>query len=286
MIKTTFVFFLISLFSVGAYGQNDDDRLVTIPVIFHVIYCDSLPENGMGPEVRNSNTGNSTSRLPREKIMAELQDLDEDFQNLNQSISNVGNDFKSVIGNPRIHFVLSDIVYHFTNYSYIKVRNNAPLLHKLSTMRDEDRSLNVYISALRVKGGGSEGLTNVPSEELPNEDAVNLNYSWVGLHYHLLSHEVGHWLGLWHVDDESQINITHVTDIPVQTELTDIFCVICKSDKVKVIKRQRETFKEPNPNNFMDYSGCRSMFSIQQCKYMRNLIIRLRPETLERHLGF
>ena len=79
------------------------------------------------------------------------------------------------------------------------------------------------------------------------------------------------------MDDNQQISVGKIKDVPVQTALTEKACVICTKPGVKVIRSQRDQFKAPNTDNFMDYSGCRSMFSIQQCDYMRNLIIRLRP---------
>lgn len=275
--RTFYFLAMLSLCFGSAFGQTDDGRLVTIPVVFHIIYTDTLPDNGMSDAVRNSLTGNSTSRLPKEKILAELKDLDQDFQRTNPDIGEVISEFRNVIGNPRIHFVLKDIIYVSTTLSQIHQRNNAGKLHELSPMIHPDSCLNVYISTLRVNGGGSEGVTNVPfNNQLPSSDAVNLNWSWVGLHYRLLTHEVGHWLGLWHVDSENQIDISNVTDIPVQTDLTEIICVICSRPGVKVIRRQREQFSKPNTNNYMDYSGCRRMFSTQQSIYMRNIIITLR----------
>ncbi|MDJ1497613.1 M43 family zinc metalloprotease [Cytophagaceae bacterium DM2B3-1] len=275
--RSFLLFILIFLNFELASAQTDDGRLITIPVVFHVIYTDTLPDNGMSEEVKLSQNGNSTSRLPREKILAELRDLDQDFQQANLDIADVIPEFQPVIGNPRIHFVLRGIKYVPTTLSQIKQRNNAGKLHELSPIQLAESCLNVYVGTLRVNGGGSEGVTNVPyNNQLPLSDAVNLNYSWVGLGYRLLTHEVGHWLGLWHVDDKSQTEISRVTDIPVQNALTDIDCEICNRPGVKVLRSQRKQFSSPNTNNYMDYSGCRRMFSLQQSNYMRNIIITLR----------
>jgi hypothetical protein len=260
-----------------SFSQNDDGRKITIPIIFHVIYVDDNTDNGMGNDVKKGKTGNSTTNLPKEKIQAELNDLDANFQQLNSDASKVLPEYKPVVGNAKIHFTLRNIIYIKVDPASIYLRNNSDRLHEISPLQAQDSCLNVYISVLRVSGSGSEGVTNVPIDVLPSSDAVNLNYSWVGLGYHLLSHEVGHWLGLWHVFDKNQINISQITDIPVQTDLTEIDCVICTRPGVKVIRSQRNQFTSPNTNNFMDYSGCRSMFSIQQCNYMRSLIIKLRP---------
>jgi hypothetical protein len=272
----TLLTMLMLLLSVAAFAQNDDNRKLTIPVIFHIVYTDTIPDNGISDEVRDK--GNSTTRLTREKLLAELKDLDQDFQGINPDIGDVIPEFQSVIGNPNIHFILQDVRYVKTTLADIRQSTNSTKLHELSPAEHPERFLNVYISTLRFHGGGSEGYTNVPVNTLPaNDDYVNLNYMWVGLHYRLLSHEVGHWLGLYHMNDEHQINTCHITDVPVQNKLTDIPCVICTKPSVRVIHSQRNQFAKPNTNNYMDYSGCRRMFSLQQAAYVRNLIFRLRP---------
>ncbi len=277
--KRTFTLFAVVFNIYGtSLAQSDDARLITIPVIFHVIYIDTLLDNGMSDSVRNSLSGNSTTRVPREKIIAELKDLDQDFQHLNLDLAEVIPEYREVVGDPKIHFVLRDIRYVQTTSAEIHQRNNSSKFRQLDPMVDPESCLNVYVSALRVKGGGSEGMTITPSMEVDLvNDGVNLNYSWVGLHYRLLTHEVGHWLGLWHVDNKDQIT-SGITDIPVQNTLTDIDCVKCTKPGVVVISQQRNKFRDANTNNFMDYSGCRRMFSIQQSEYMRRLVLRLRPQ--------
>jgi len=47
--------------------------------------------------------------------------------------------------------------------------------------------------------------------------------------------------------------------------------------KIEVVKKQKKYFSKANTNNFMDYSGCRSIFSLQQCIYMREIVRTLRP---------
>lgn len=267
---------LLLILSVASFAQNDDGRQLTIPVVFHIIYTDTVADNGISDHVRD--IGNSTTRLTREKLMAELKDLDQDFQRGNPDVGDVIPEYQSVIGNPGIHFIIQDVVYVKTTLADIHQRTNSTRLHQLSPSQHPERFLNIYISTLRFRGGGSEGYTNVPVNKLPeNDDYVNLNYKWVGLHYRLLSHEVGHWLGLYHMNDERQIDLCHITDIPVQNRLTDIPCIICTKPGIKILGRQQNQFTKPNTNNFMDYSGCRRMFSMQQSAYMRNLILRLRP---------
>ena len=278
-IKLIFCLAILSFVPCPVYGQ-DAGKLIKIPVIFHVLYGDKLQDNGTGSDAREH--GNSTMYVPKEKIEAELADLDADFQNLNTDLSEVDSEFKKVVGNPRIHFYLSDIKYVAVNKKEIKrPKTNTDLLHKLSPIVDSRRYLNVYISIIKYKGDETDGLTPVKTPEDYHEtyDVVNLNYQWVGLRYRLLTHEVGHWLGLWHTCDDQQLE-DGIDDIPLQKTFTDRECVKCPPE-VKDQVRRNSGFAKSNYNNFMDYSGCRKMFSIKQVQRMHQYIKDYRTELLK-----
>jgi hypothetical protein len=80
----------------------------------------------------------------------------------------------------------------------------------------------------RIEGDETNGLTPVktPGNYHETYDVVNLNYQWVGLRYRLLTHEVSHWLGLWHAWDYQQLK-DGIVDIPLQKTYTDMDCVKC-----------------------------------------------------------
>jgi hypothetical protein len=257
-------------------NAQDDGHVIKIPVIVHVLYTDTLPDNGMSDDVRNSDEGNSTSRLPREKIIAELNDLDRDFQLQNTDTSKVIPEFKKVIANPKIHFYLKEIKYVSVNLDDILApwEENLTLLHQLSPVVNSDENLNVYISTLKFDFGGSEGVTPVLSETSNSAgfDVVNLNWQWVGLRYRLLTHEVGHWLGLQHPWEDQQSE-DGIDDIPLTLTWTDKPCVHCPPFRgIDNTIRADTGFKTANYNNYMDYSGCRVMFSTKQVKRMRFLV--------------
>ncbi|HYG11139.1 MAG TPA: M43 family zinc metalloprotease [Pyrinomonadaceae bacterium] len=259
-------------------NNDDDGRLIKIPVVFHVLYGDKLPDNGRDEHAVYA--GNSTMYLPQEKIESERADLDADFQCLNADLSEVSDKFKNVIGNPRIHFYLSNLKYVEVNKKEIqRPSTNLDLLHELSPIVDSKRNLNVYISIIKYEGSFSEGVTPVktPGNTHDEYDVVNVNYQWVGLRYRLLTHEVGHWLGLWHTWDDAQL-ADGIDDIPLQKTYTDMPCVYCPPEDVPDQVRRNSGFNESNYNNFMDYSGCRKMFSIKQAQHMRQFIRTYRPE--------
>lgn len=207
---------IILVFFAGQTYSQDDGRVVKIPVVFHVLYGDKMQDNGINIESREN--GNNTMYLPKEKIEAELADLDADFQNLNTDLTTVRSEFKKVIGNPKVRFYLSDIKYVEVNKRDIRrPSTNTDLLHRLSPIVNSKKFLNVYISEIKFEGDFTNGLTPVKTSENYGDgfDVVNLNYKWVGLKYRLLTHEVGHWLGLWHTWDESQLD-DGIDDIPLQ----------------------------------------------------------------------
>ena len=254
----------------------DDGRLIQIPVVFHVLYIDSSQDNGINAASRNN--GNSSQYIPKEKIMAELADFDMDFQQKNPDISVVNNNFKNVIGNPKVHFYLKGLIYTpISSWGKALQGTNTGYLHSLSPIVDPDKCLNVYIGKIKYNFGGTDGVTPVRINDSDDQtdDAVNLSYSWVGLHYRLLSHETGHWLGLWHTFDERQFT-DGITDIPVQAKFTEGNCYLCPPD----VREQRSldaNFQHTNYNNFMDYSGCRVMFSVLQAKKIRQVVQDYRP---------
>ena len=278
---------ILAFFTLQTYSQ-DDGRLIKIPVIFHVLYGDKWQDNGINCDSRIK--GNSTMYLPKEKIEAELADLNADFQNLNTDLSEVISEYKSVIGNPKIQFYLFDIKYKEINKREIEsYSNNTDFLVSKSRIENPSKFLNVYISKVKVDGEFTNGVTPAKSSKKYGDsyNAVILNYEWVGLRYRLLTHETGHWLGLPHTWDDAQLEDEiddgvndKIDDIPLQESSTDVDCVKCPpqiDDRIS-LKFRKKGFVLSNYNNFMDYSGCRYMFSIKQARLMRKVIKFYRPE--------
>lgn len=267
--------YLSALFiSFYCYSQ-DDGRLIKIPVIFHIIYCDQEPDNGI--DTTSIKNGNSTTNVPQAKLDTELTDLNKDFQNLNGDLGQVNTEYQNVIGNPKIQFFLQEVKYVKVSKFRLKWRiNNSRFLHKISPLVTPQECLNVYVSVIKLFFKSPSGLSPVKTAAGSKyDDVVNISYKWTGLGTRLLTHEVGHWLGLWHTWDDSQA-VDGITDIPLQNDFTDVNCAQCPL-AVPDQLRSGTVFMHSNYNNFMDYSGCRFMFSKMQAQKMRDVIIAFRP---------
>jgi hypothetical protein len=259
--KTGSFFLFYCTCVLNAFTQEDDGRVVRIPVVFHVIYSDI------------------SQYLPTDSILAEMKNLQLDFMKRNSDTSEVNSFFISRIGNPFVEFYLADTVFQANGEKGIirvKSRRNRRKLHQVSPELDTRRYLNVYVGNIKLGAGYTDGFAPVPYDSLPHTgDAVFLRYSWIGGRYRLLTHEVGHWLGLWHVFQDGCSDGDQINDTNPQKSATDGDCVLCPP---KVADQKCSDSLPSNYNNFMDYSGCRSMFTVEQAKKIRQTIIRFRPE--------
>lgn len=70
-----------------------------------------------------------------------------------------------------------------------------------------------------------------------------------------------------------------IYDTPQQRNSTDGgVCTNCPPPFGTAIDQSCDDTQPSNYNNFMDYSGCRKMFTQGQVTYMRNVIQKYRPE--------
>lgn len=232
-------------------------NLIEIPVVFHVIY------NG------------DYNNLDSQKILLELADLNRDFQLLNLDIANVPEEFEKAIGNPNIKFTIAttDPNGNTTN-GIIRVKGKRNVYNFSNEIFFADpvwnpkKYLNVYIG--NIRNGKTHGYVNAWPWKNSGTDGIGLHYENVGKSSRLLTHETGHWLGLWHITEGgcSREN-DEIEDTPKQKSFTNG----CPTSK-----------KECDNNNmfmnYMDYSDCRTMFTIGQCDLIRNVLQNYRPGLL------
>lgn len=261
-------------------AQNpDSDKVIRIPVIFHVVYSDRAHARNDG--------GNTKENLSDSILIRELADLNRDFLLLNKDTAEVIPPYKGIIGNARIEFYLADTTLQVNEKKGIirmKTNRNKKRLYNRSSIINHDKYLNVYIGAIQ----GSFAPSATPWM-LPDKDAVYLGFDWVGQGYRLLTHETGHWLGLLHIyggnggakgNNESCTIGDDIEDTPAQSEATELdgACVACPPPIGTLKDKACNASMPSNFNNYMDYSGCRRMFTKGQVARMRGNIRKHRAQ--------
>ncbi len=245
-------------------GMKGPQALVTIPVVVHVVH------NGDALGVEENITD--------DQIRSQIEVLNNDFQKLDPNSANVPPAFQSLIADFQIEFCLAardPQGYPATGIQRINGGRNIWNLtqadaFKPSTIWDPDTYLNIWVMRIGGTSSGTLGYAKFPWDA----DSINgiiVDYKAFGTTGNLLAghehgktttHEVGHWLGLFHVwgDDSGACNQDDdVNDTPVQAS-ENYGCptfpkISCNNG--------------PNGDmfmNYMDYTddGCSGMFTIGQ----------------------
>lgn len=258
-----------------------NNTVVKVPVVFHVVWNSSKP-------VQN---------IPDSTLTNSLITLNEDFQKLNADTTLVPAAFKPLIGNANIEFCLAQrdpqdnattgiirkSTTHAPFYDYYVMPygsvDDAPFTSKGG---DDgwpcDQYLNVWVIDIACCVNGSAVSVNGPCAN----DGVRMDYASMGKGKRTLTHEVGHWWGLYHTfgsgtgcsDDD------YVTDTPMQDNATSGCPAYPKYDACT------GTGNGIMFSNFMDYSSCTRMFSIGQATRMQGLFSSdARRNNLKNSLG-
>ncbi|MBL7951859.1 MAG: fibronectin type III domain-containing protein [Flavobacteriales bacterium] len=244
----------------------EDRAVVTIPVVFHVVYA------------------NSTQNISDARINAQLAQLNADFARLNSDAGSTPSAFAGLAANTEIQFCLaqrdpsgnatsgivrrSTTVTSFTDNDNVKRTANGG-----SDAWSRDSYLNIWVCNL---GSSLLGYAQFPGGAASTDGVVVL-YSSVGgigtpgtaSPYNLgrtATHEVGHWLNLRHIWGDASCGSDLVSDTPTQQQ-DNAGCpsfphVTCSNG--------------PNGDmfmNYMDYTddACMNMFSAGQKSRMQAL---------------
>lgn len=250
---------------IAAHG-GEERAVVTIPVVFHVIW-------------RTTAENISDARL-----LAQLDQLNKDYARLNSDAGSTPGAFLGVAANTQVQFCLAQrdpngaattgivrrqtTVTSFSSNDAVKYTANGG-----SNAWPRDSYLNIWVCNL---GGGLLGYAQFPGGAAATDGVVVL-YSAVGgmsnpgtaTPYHLgrtLTHEVGHWLNLRHIWGDANCGNDQVSDTPTQ-QTSNYGCpsfpkVTCSNG--------------PNGDmfmNYMDYTddGCMNIFTAGQASRMQAL---------------
>ncbi|MCK9481181.1 MAG: M43 family zinc metalloprotease [Bacteroidia bacterium] len=235
---------------------------IIIPVVFHII-------NTNGPE-----------NISNEQVFDAIRILNEDFNKLNADTQNVRNNanapFKPLIADMEIEFQLAkkdpqgnctNGINRITSSLHIDAGDNVKSLIKWPV----NRYLNIWVVSSIYSGNGSGiilGYSNFPFMSA-STDGIVMRSDAVGsfgaanpLYQRALTHEVGHYLGLYHTFqggcNESQGGDLVADTPPVSAQFSNSGCN--PTNKSCANNQYYDQWE-----NFMDYShGCQSMFSIGQ----------------------
>lgn len=241
-------------------ANNKIGAVVTIPVVFHVVY----------------NT--AAQNISDAKILEQLNVLNQDFGRTNADASSTPSVWQGISANTNIQFCMaqrdpngnatngivrkSTTVTSFSSNDNVKRSANGG-----SDAWPRDQYLNIWVCNL---GGGLLGYAQFPGGAAATDGVVVL-YSSVGgpnnpgtaTPYHLgrtATHEVGHWLNLYHIwgdDGTACSGSDQVSDTPNQAGATSGCPTFPKTDAC--------TSTSPGIMfmNYMDYSydACMNMFT-------------------------
>lgn len=250
-----------------AAAHGDEERaVVTIPVVFHVVY--------------NTTAQNISDAL----INAQIAQLNADFARLNSDANQTPSIFTGVAANTEIQFCLAQrdpsgnatngivrrqtTVTSFSSNDAVKYTANGG-----SNAWPRDSYLNIWSCNL---GGGLLGYAQFPGGAAATDGVVVL-FSSVGslttpgtaspFHYgRTATHEVGHWLNLRHIWGDATCGSDLVSDTPVHNAAnsgcpTYPHYSTCSGTPVEMT------------SNYMDYTndGCMNIFTQGQKTRMQAL---------------
>ncbi len=242
------------LSSVGSY---------TIPVVFHILHQGG-PEN-----------------ISDAQVIDGLNILNRDFAHLNPDTVDIIPSMKPLGDSSGIHFALATrdtngnctsgiIHYYDTDTDW---DDSSPTIYQHGW--NSTKYLNVYIVKRIILSGGfsAAGYTYFPGswpDGHPADAIVVLNnyFGSIGTGNAFLSrvltHEVGHWLDLYHVFGNNGAGVDCTGDDQVSDTPQTIGYTICPDKNNPAEYQTCNTGIDENFQNYMDYSYCVRMFTMGQ----------------------
>jgi hypothetical protein len=241
-----------------------------IPVVVHVVW-NTTAEN-----------------IPDAQVQAIIQQMDQDFNLENANAANVRPAFQSSIADAGIRFCLAQtdplgqptngITRTYTTATWFNPNTQphdmkAPPLGR--SPWDPTRYLNIWVCD--INGTSSNivnGYTYLPTGGMAGSlvDGLVIDYlHGMTLSSRTATHEAGHYFGLRHTfDGYSCFSDDGIADTP-NTDSPTWNCFNPNLMKCGVLTQYE---------NFLDYSGCTAMFTLQQAAYMNNVLNTTRASLL------
>lgn len=246
-------------------ASNRRGTVYKVPIVFHILH------NGGAENISN------------EQVRSALISLNKDFRKLNPEASQVHPDFLNLAADIEVEFVLATIAPDGTCFNGItRTKSEASfqgedgynqvqeIINGNDVYQGEwsgEKYLNVFSCAKIINGAA--GYTYLPSGDNSMTNGIWMLHNYVGdigtgnpSTRGVLSHEAGHWLNLPHVWGSTN---------SAGVECGDDFVADTPETRGSQGCNLNENFCGPRANveNYMDYAGCRKMFTIGQGERMR-----------------
>lgn len=256
----------------GNYRNYDKvSNTITIPVVVHVVHRAT------------------TDSLPMSRIMSNLNSLNADYNYENADTSLIPAYYRPLAGIVGIRFALATLdpqLQPTTGVTYTKTGVTAfPIDNTIKDSAagghyiwDRNNYLNIWTGRL---SGSILGYAQMPGGPA-GSDGVVVDYRYFGTvgtgsqspynRGRTATHEVGHWLGLWHIWGDANCGNDYVNDTPVSQE-ANYGCpaypkITCNNGAVN------NTQGGDMHMNFMDYTDdrCMYMFTSGQASRISNFL--------------
>lgn len=252
-------------------------EIIRIPVVVHVIH------NQINGQIAGSN-------IPDEQIYSQIKVLNEDYR---KKVGTLGFNTNPVGADTEIEFFLASIDPSGNPTSGIKrvysprasfniVNDNDRLAMSNLSYWDSNKYLNMWVAPLSSGYIGygefpySESVEGLDIDSDERTDGVFIDYTTFGRKSgtnqsgiysfgRTVTHEVGHWMGLYHTWGDERCGTDYVSDTPVAT--TSNSSAFCRD----VFSNCTGTRTRNMIENYMDYSpdSCMNIFTEGQKQRMR-----------------
>lgn len=252
-------------------------EIIRIPVVVHVIH------NQVNGQIAGSN-------IPDEQIYSQIKVLNEDYR---KKVGTLGFNTNPVGADTEIEFFLANIdpsgnptsgikrVYS-SRASFNIVNDNDRLAMSNLSYWDSNKYLNMWVAPLSSGYIGygefpySESVEGLDIDSDERTDGVFIDYTTFGKKSgtnqsgiysfgRTVTHEVGHWMGLYHTWGDERCGTDYVADTPAAT--TSNSSSFCRD----VFSNCTGTRTRNMIENYMDYSpdSCMNIFTEGQKQRMR-----------------
>ncbi len=249
----------------AAYKTMPTTSELLIPIVFHVISNRNYPVQTTLQDCKD-----------------QIQRLNEDYSERNSDTVNVRPLFQGRIGNAHIRFILAtkdpngNPTTGMTRDTSILTYNAGDTVKSVVDW-DHNFYLNVWVvynidSRSLPKGSTIAGYSVFPWDGVARgkADGIVMDHTWIGYGTdRTLTHEIGHFLGLYHTFQGGCTGGDEIEDTPPVTAASLGKCGTWPQDSSSNTCHNDVPDLPDMLENIMDYSSCKVMFTKQQVQRMR-----------------